>query len=84
MAGNGEDVINGLGEDWKPLWTTARGVTGSGSYIRQNGLLLLNIWGIRFADVNVTNLFWLGELVDWLRLEGAGRYRGEPCHVRST
>ena len=74
VTGNGNDVIDDLRDDWIAL-VDGEGVTGSGSYIRQSGLPVLHIWGIGFAHVNVTDLVGLGELVDWLRSEAAGKYR---------
>ncbi len=51
------------------------GVTNSSSYILQNRLPALHIFGVGLSTVEVTDVGGMQRLVDWLRLPASGRYR---------
>jgi len=51
------------------------GVTNSSSYILQNGLPALHIFGVGLSTAEVTNVGGMQRLVDWLRSPASGRYR---------
>jgi hypothetical protein len=60
--------------DWMSL-VDVKQILDSSSYILQNGLPVLHIWGIGFGHINVTDTTGMQNLIDWLISPAAGKYR---------
>ena len=74
IAGNGNDVLTRLKNDWISL-VDNENITSSPSYIFQNGLPVLHIFGIGFTSVPLDDTTGMQNLVNWLTSSVAGKYR---------
>ena len=71
----GSNVLEDLKVDWMRL-VDEEGITKSSSYIHQNGLPVLRIYGIGFKDHNVVhNTDEMARLISWFQSEAEEKYR---------
>jgi len=67
-------VLDDLKADWIRL-VDKENITQSTQYIRQNDLPVLNIFGIGFATVNVSDTTKMAALIKWLQNDAPAAYR---------
>ncbi|KAL3806753.1 hypothetical protein ACHAXA_006779 [Cyclostephanos tholiformis] len=74
IAGNGNDVLERLKNDWINL-VDGEGITSSSQYIHQNGLPVLHVYGIGFTSIPVDDTTGVQNLINWFQSTVAGKYR---------
>ncbi|WP_228551379.1 carbohydrate-binding protein [Paenibacillus sp. B01] len=79
---NPSNWVNAIKHDWTANVVGGMGLTGSSAYARQNGKLVVNLWGIGFTDRPGTAAEAAG-LISWFKQQGAYVIGGVPAYWRT-